>query len=83
MATKTRPGTAPTKPVVMRLVGEDGNAFFIMGKLTRALKNAGADKVYIEDVMADMRSGDYAHLLGVAMDEIDTEERRHDDSDDD
>lgn len=66
-----RPGIAPTAPVHLELVGEDGNAFFIISRLRVALKKAGADAVYIEDVTKDMISGDYSHVLQVAMAESD------------
>ena len=36
-----------TKPIV-QLLGQDGNAFAIMGRVKQALKSAGADKEYID-----------------------------------
>jgi len=62
---------APTKPVDCPLLGEDGNAFFIMGRLDKALQRAGASPEYRKAVQADMTSGDYDHLVGVAIREID------------
>lgn len=62
---------APTKTVDCPLIGEDGNAFFIMGRLDRALRVAGASPEYRKAVQDDMTSGDYDHLLQVAMREID------------
>lgn len=58
------------KPKV-KLIGADGNAFNIMGLCRRAAVKAGWDKAKIDAVMADMRSGDYNHLLMVAMDNFD------------
>jgi hypothetical protein len=63
----------PTQPVDCPLVGEDGNAFFIMGRLDKALRVAGASPEYRKAVQSDMTSGDYDHLLGVALREIDGE----------
>jgi hypothetical protein len=58
------------KPKV-KLVGEDGNAFMIMGLCQRAARKAGWSKEKIDAVMADMGSGDHQHLLQVAMEEFD------------
>ena len=57
------------KPNV-KLAGEDGNAFSIMGKIANALRNAGADEEYIEDYRERATSGDYDNLLVVSMGEI-------------
>jgi hypothetical protein len=53
------------KPTV-KLTGEDGNAFSILGRVKSALKKAGMHeeaKQYMEEAM----SGDYNHLLAVTM----------------
>ena len=55
-----------TKPSV-KLIGQDGNAFAIMGNIKRALKHAGADKEYIDEYLKEATSGDYNHLLIVSM----------------
>ncbi len=61
-----------TKPIV-RLVGHDGNAFSIMGRVKQALKRAGADKEYIDEYLSEATSGDYDHLLVVSMGYVDVE----------
>ena len=61
-----------TKPTV-KLVGEDGNAFSIMGRVKKALKRAGADKEYIDEYLSEATSGDYDHLLVVSMGYVDVE----------
>ncbi len=61
-----------TKPTV-KLVGEDGNAFSIMGRVKQALKRAGADKEYIDKYLKEATSGDYDHLLVVSMEYVDVE----------
>ena len=59
-----------TKPAV-KLIGNDGNAFAIMGSVKKALKQAGADKEYIDQYFKDAMSGDYDHLLQVSMKYVD------------
>ena len=55
-----------TKPEV-KLVGEDGNAFAIIGRVTRALRQTGADKEYINQFQKEATSGDYDNVLQTAM----------------
>lgn len=53
------------KPRV-KMIGEDGNAFSILGKVNKALKKAGRPKegkMFLEEAM----QGDYNHLLKTAM----------------
>ena len=50
------------RPVV-QLTGEDGNAFFIIGKVRKALRDSGASSEYINQFMEDSMSGDYDHVL--------------------
>lgn len=63
--------TTKTERPVVRLIGQNGNAFMILGLCQRAAKKAGWSQEKIDKVMTDMRSGDYNHLLGVAMTEFD------------
>lgn len=53
--------------VKVQLVGNDGNAFAIMGAVQTALKKAGVDKDEISDYLAESMAGDYNNLLRVAM----------------
>lgn len=55
----------------MRLVGEDGNALIIMGRLSRVLRRGGVPKEEIDAILEDMTSSDYDHLLRVAMTTVD------------
>jgi len=55
----------------IRLSKENGNAFTILGKVTKALIKAGADKEYIERYLYEATAGDYDHLLGVTMKYVD------------
>ena len=54
------------KPTV-RLTGEDGNAFSVMAKCKRSAQRAGWSKDQIDNVVNEMMSGDYDHLLQTAM----------------
>ena len=58
---------APEEKPEVRLVGNDGNAFAIMGTVAKALRKAGADEEYITQYKDESMSGDYNHLLRVAM----------------
>jgi hypothetical protein len=49
--------------VEVELIGQDGNAFFILGTVQRALKRGGATSEQVTEFMADATSGDYDHLL--------------------
>lgn len=58
------------KPKI-RLVGEDGNAFAILGRAHRSLRRAGATPAQIEEFMTEAKSGDYNHLLATCMEWFD------------
>jgi len=62
---------APEIKPEVKLVGEDGNAFAIMGRVQRALEQAGADEEYIDQYLNKATSGDYDHLLQVTMEYVD------------
>lgn len=59
--------SAPRHDVTVSLIGEDGNAFAIMGAVTKALKAAGVDSDDIKAYRDDAMAGDYDHLLRVTM----------------
>jgi len=59
------------KPTV-KLIGEDGNAFNILGRVKRALVKAGMQeeaKAFMEEATA----GDYNHLLACVQKYVDVE----------
>lgn len=56
-----------TEKPIIRLVGEDSNAFAILGRWREAARRAGWSKVDRDVVLNDARSGDYNHLLSVIM----------------
>lgn len=53
--------------IEVQLVGEDGNAFAIMGRVMGALKKAGVAKEEIDKYYAESTSGDYDNLLRTAV----------------
>ena len=54
----------------MNLVGEDGNAFSILARANRALKDAGVSDEERDEFHAAATSGDYDNLLRVTMEWI-------------
>ena len=56
----------PNRKPEVQLTGNDGNAFAIMGAVKKALRNAGADKEYIDKYLKESMEGDYDNLLVVA-----------------
>lgn len=56
----------------VNLIGEDGNAFAILGKVSKALKRAGL-KEEAEQYLQEATSGDYNHLLTITMEYVDVE----------
>jgi len=57
----------PKFDVDVQLVGRDGNAFAIMGAVSKALRRAGATAEEIAKYREESTSGDYDNLLRVAM----------------
>lgn len=49
----------------LKLVGEDGNAFHILGLARRAMQKAGATKEEQQLYQAEATAGDYDNLLAV------------------
>jgi len=58
---------APNEKPEVKLIDEDGNAFAIIGRVSRALRNAGADKEYVDQFRKEAMSGDYDNVLQTAM----------------
>ena len=67
-------GNTPRYPhVEVALVGEDGNAFFILGRVSAAMRKAGVASGQIEMFRAEAMSGDYDHLLRTCMEWVTVE----------
>jgi len=57
----------PKYDIEVELVGSDGNAFAIMGKVKDALKRNGVTPEEVNKYMEESMSGDYDNLLNTAM----------------
>lgn len=53
--------------ISVELTESDGNAFAIIGKVTRALRKGGAPNLDIEKYQAESMSGTYDNILTTAM----------------
>ena len=51
----------------VRLSEEDGNAFFIIGRVTTAMKRGGIPAADISTYRDEAMGGDYDHLLSTIM----------------
>jgi hypothetical protein len=59
--------------VTVKLVGEDGNAFFILGRVSKEMKRNNIPKNEINDFMKEAMEGDYNHLLRTCMKYVNVE----------
>ncbi len=53
--------------IVVRLTGEDGNAFAILGAVLRAMRRAGVPAAERDAFTAEATASDYDHLLATTM----------------
>lgn len=53
--------------ITVKLVGNNGNAFSIIGNISTALRRNGVDKVEIDTFTEEAMSGDYNNVLVTAM----------------
>ena len=53
--------------IEVQLVGTDGNAFALIGKVQKGLKEAEVSEEEIESFFNEATSGDYNHLLRTCM----------------
>ena len=51
--------------IEVQLAGEDGNAYAILSRVTRAMRKAGLSREEINDYMDEAMSGDYDNLIAV------------------
>lgn len=65
------PETPKYPHIRVPLVGEDGNAFAIIGRVTKAMRQAGVGKADRDAFMAEAMSGDYDDLLWTCMQWVD------------
>lgn len=60
---------AENKKPKCRLTGEDGNAFAILGRVTRAMRKAGQGHL-VAEMMKKATAGDYNHLLATVQEYV-------------
>ena len=66
--TLTEEENGPKYPgVSVQLTGEDGNAFFIIGRVRQALRRAGVPIEEVDQFSNEAMSGDYDNVLRTAM----------------
>ena len=53
--------------IVVKLVGEDGNAFAILGRIEKAMRRAGVSQEERKAFQAEATAGDYDDLLATCM----------------
>lgn len=53
--------------IEVRLLGTDGNAFAVLGRVRRALRDAGLPPEEVTEFMLEATSGDYDHLLATCF----------------
>ena len=56
--------------IEVRLVGEDGNAFAIMGRVAHAMRRAGVSEDEVKTYVEKATSGDYDNLLRVTAETV-------------
>ena len=59
--------------VRVRLIGTDGNAFSVLGKVRQALRRNGESDEFIKAFTDKATSGDYHHLLATVMEVVEVE----------
>ena len=57
----------------VQLVGQDGNAFAIIGRCLEAMRHAGLSKEERDEFQKEATSGDYNHLLATCMEWFDVD----------
>ena len=62
------------KHINIDLIGEDGNAFAIMGRVQKAMRREDCTEEEISSIMDEMKSGNYDHLLQTVMKNFSTDE---------
>lgn len=59
--------------VTVKLLGEDGNAFFILGAVMKAMRRAKVSEEDITKFREEATSGNYDHLLQTVMSYVNIE----------
>ncbi len=53
--------------IEVKLIGEDGNAYVILGTVRRAMRRGGVPDAEVDEFTKEATSGDYDHLLATCM----------------
>jgi len=69
--------------IKVRLVGMEGNAFAIMGRVSQALRRGGVSEEERNAYIAESKRGDYYQLLATAMAWVSCDEDEDDEEDED
>jgi len=67
--------------IQVKLIGEDGNAYSIIGRVTKAMRRDDCTEEQIQEYITEATSGDYDHLLQVTMATVAEEENDDDEED--
>jgi len=59
--------------VKVKLVGTDGNAFAVLGRVQKAMREAGLTPEQINEFAEEATSSDYNHLLATCMKYVEVE----------
>lgn len=57
--------------VKVKLVGEDGNAFAILGRVSKAMKKAKLTQEQVDEFTKEATNGSYDQLLGTVTKYVD------------
>jgi hypothetical protein len=68
--------------VAIELSGPEGNAFYVLGAVRKALREAGASDEAIESFRTQATSGDYTNLLEVCREWVEFDGYYEDDEED-
>ena len=53
--------------IKVKFTENDGNAYSMMGRVTKAMQKAGVSKVIQDEFFKEATSGDYHHVLQTCM----------------
>ena len=59
--------------VTAKIIGEDGNAFVVLGIVQKAMRDADVKRTEIDKFIEEATSGDYDNLLRVVMNWVNVE----------
>jgi len=69
--------------VKVRLVGEDGNAYAIVGRVVQAMRHSGIAPLMIDAFRTEAYGGDYDNLLRTCLEWVSCDEFYDDDEEED